>query len=992
MTPTYRLRFSTHKSCRFDRDARAKALLAVLAVLLCAWFESQARAQSQSLIGQARSEQVYDFDIPRTSRVQAIHELSRQAGGLLTGYLSNDTDEEQALVGPVKGRQTVEDALRVLLRSSMLTFRWVDEDILSVEPIKLKESATVEDELLRWSDARWREEITVIGWALQDLKLSVAPPVIVDRERLDAIGAPTLAEALRYISQSAYTRPEGYRISGAQYAEMRGLGPDTALILIDGRRVPPSANSITSSAFDLNTVPITAVERVEFFLDTGAAAYGTDAIGGIINIVLRKRVAHPTVEVRYGAAEGGAEQRRITLSGGFESDRFHSALILDYFDLGGLLGSQRALWRDQDFRRFGGRDQRSRISSAGNINSMTPGNLPGLSSSFAAVPLEDATPGVSIDDFLATAGTSTVESMFRHWSVVPEATRASVVGTSSFDFTERLSASAEMLYVNRDATFYFSPPLLPGVPVPATNAYNPFGVPVIATRLLTDFGPQHQTVESDLLRAVVGLNGRWATWNWELSALYSDEDAATWLYNELDPASLMAALASSDSTSALNVFQNGPVGSPELLSSLRAPRHVDEFASEGKQLAGHLEGPLGLLPAGAITAKVGGEWRQESAVFGSRTGGFDQERDIAAAFLQLHVPLIGPAMDVPLVHELSLSAGSRWDEYEDVGNGVRSQYGVVWKPHPYVTVRASRGHSFRPPSLYELYLPDIQSIVRISDPARGNEPATVLISSGGNPDLKPVAAKTLTAGIKFAPDTAMNWNLSADYWRIKMNDRVFLLSPTLMLANESLFTDRVARAEPTDADRLANRPGRLLSVDSSRANVGRVEASGVDFAVKADFQTSAGRFTPELLATWFDNYLSTDIPGRPAQDRVDLASELGTILSWRAIFSLSWRRGPFGMTSAARYTPSYNDAVAGMRAGRKVASQTLVDLQGSIDFGRWLGASSRWSGIKLTIGAANIFDEEPSFAFVGDAAGFDMSQGDLKQRSYYLRLEKSFMH
>jgi iron complex outermembrane receptor protein len=957
----------------------------VLLVTFCALFGSPAHAQSQP-----SAEQMYDFDIPRTSRVQALRELSRQAGGLVLGYLSNDTAEEEALVGPVKGKQTVEDVLRVILRSAMLTFRWVENDILSVEPIRIKESAELEGELLRWADTRWREEITVTAWALRDLKLSVAPAVVVERERIDAIGAPTLAEALRYISQSAYTRPEGSRISGAQYAEMRGLGPDTALILINGRRALPSANSINSSAFDLNTVPITAVERIEFLLDSGAAAYGTDAIGGIINIVLRKHVPDPTVEIRYGAADGGAEQRRITLSAGMDQEKFHGALILDYFDLGGLLGSERGLWRDQDFRRFGGRDQRSRISSAGNINSVAPGNLPGLSWPFAAVPLQDSTPGISIEDFRATGGTSNVESMFNYWSVVPEATRASVVGTASFDFNDRLTASTEALYVNRDATFYFSPPLLAGLPVPATNAYNPFGAPVIATRMLADFGPQHQFVESDLFRVVTALTGRWGAWNWELSALYSDEEAATWLHNELNPLPLMAALASPDPTRALNVFQNGPIGSPELLNSLRAPRHVDEFASTGKQLAGYLDGPLWSLPAGPVRAMVGGEVREESAAFGSRTGNFDEGRDIAAAFVQLRVPVIDGSMDVPLIHNLSLSAGSRWDDYENIGAGTRSQYGLLWKLHPAVTVRASRGRSFRPPSLYELYLPDIETPVRISDPARRNEQAAILINSGGNIDLDPVTARTLTAGIEFSPDTAMNWNLSADYWRIRMDDRVLLLAPTLLLANEELFADRIQRAEQTEADRLANLPGRLQAIDSTRVNVGSVKASGVDFSIKSDFQTSAGRFIPELLATWFDTYVPTDIPGKPARDRVDLASELGTILEWRAILSLGWRRGPFGLTTAARYTPSYDDAVAGVPAGRKVASQTLVDLQGSVDFGRLLGASSPWAGFKLAIGATNLFDEEPSFALVGDAAGFDLSQSDLKQRAYYIRLEKSF--
>ena len=215
-------------------------------------------------------------------------------------------------------------------------------------------------------------------------------------------------------------------------------------------------------------------------------------------------------------------------------------------------------------------------------------------------------------------------------------------------------------------------------------------------------------------------------------------------------------------------------------------------------------------------------------MFGSRTGGFDEARDVAAAFAQFSVPLIDGNMDVPMVHELSFSAGSRWDDYENIGGGIRSQYGMLWKPHPSVTVRAARGESFRPPSLYELYLPDIQTIARVSDPARGNEPATVLVGSGGNSALDPVTANTLTAGIEFSPDTAMNWNLSADYWRIKMDDRVLLLSPTLMLANEPLFADRIRRAEPTDADRLANLPGRLTGIDSSRVNVGHVRASGVD--------------------------------------------------------------------------------------------------------------------------------------------------------------------
>src|SRR5262249_23642617 len=106
--------------------------------------------------------------------------------------------------------------------------------------------------------------------------------------------------------------------------------------------------------------------------------------------------------------------------------------------------------------------------------------------------------------------------------------------------------------------------------------------------------------------------------------------------------------------------------------------------------------------------------------------------------------------------------------------------------------------------------------------------------------------------------------------------------------------------------------------------------------------------------------------------------------------TLSWLMGPYGIRTAARYTPSYDDAVGGVRTGHKVASQALIDLHGSLDVGQLFNDDSAWNGLKLTVGAINLFNKEPSVAEVGGAADFDLSQGDLKQRSYYLRLEKKF--
>jgi iron complex outermembrane recepter protein len=982
-----------HTLCRCDRALRTRPVFAGLLAALLLLLSISAFPQTES-----RS-QKYEFDIPRATRVQALHELSRQADELLLGYLSNDTAEEQQLVGPIKGRYTVDDALRMIMHGSLLTFRWVEGNMVSVEPLPVARGSRELDEqaktLPHSTDpdralSQLREEITVISWPLRDFTFAVAPAVVVDRDRIEAIGAPTLAEALRYISQSAYTRPEGYRASGAQYAEMRGLGPDTALVLINGRRTLPSANSLSSSAFDLNTVPITAVERVEFLLDSAAAAYGADAIGGVINIVLREKVPEPTVELRYGEASGGAEQRRFTFSGGLNRETVHAALVFDYFELDGLLGAERDRWRNQDFRRFGGADRRSLISSPGNITAATGGNLPGLPSSFASVPLEDASPGVSREDFLATAGQRSLDSQLQYSTVVPEATRLSTTATASVDLPGSITASAELLYVDRDATYYFSPPVLPGLPVVTSNAFNPFGIAVLAHRLLTEYDSQYQYVESDLVRTVGVLHGGLGSWDWELAAVHSNERASTWTHNVLDMRAVLNALASPDTEQALNPFQNAAIGSPELLAALLAPRDVSEFASKGTQLSGYLQGPIWSLPAGPLSAVIGGEWRNEAALFDNPQGSFDRDRDVTAGFAQLRVPVVGESMRWPGIKELLLTAGTRVDRYSDVDRIERSQVGLLWKPHRYFTVRASGGSSFRPPSLHELHFPKTSTLATVSDPARNDELAdNITITVGGNTQLRPTTARSLTTGIVFSPDTALNWKISADYWRVTMKERVISLPLPLLLANEDQFASHVVRAERTDADVQAGLPGALRSIDTSRINTGGVRTSGVDLAIKADVQTELGRFTPELLATWFDEFSSADIPGRPALDRVDLASDLGTILQWRAILSLSWKRGPYGATVFARHTPSYDDSIAGERTGREVAAQTLFDLHGSLDLGGLL-AAPLWDGCKVTLGGTNIFDEEPSFAEVGGASGFDMSHSDLKQRSYYLRLDKTF--
>jgi iron complex outermembrane receptor protein len=223
-----------------------------------------------------------------------------------------------------------------------------------------------------------------------------------------------------------------------------------------------------------------------------------------------------------------------------------------------------------------------------------------------------------------------------------------------------------------------------------------------------------------------------------------------------------------------------------------------------------------------------------------------------------------------------------------------------------------------------------------------------------------------------------------------MDERITFFASTTLLENEAAFAERVIRAAPTPDDIAAGRPGRLLALDTSRLNLGRIEARGVDLNASYDFDTRFGRFFPGLMGTWIDEFKTTELPGMPLEDRANVASADGTIVRWRAAATLGWGRGRFGAFVAARHVPAYDDASLGVLTGQEVASQTTFDVQGSLELGGLISPHAFWEGTRLTLGAVNVTDEMPPFAQVSSLAGFDFSQGDLKGRFVYLRLGKTF--
>ena len=162
------------------------------------------------------------------------------------------------------------------------------------------------------------EEIVVTGSRLRASGSSTV--TVFDRARIEELGASSVPDLLKYLPQQPFARGESSRFGGAQFVELRGIGADMTLVLINGRRAVTSAPQIASNAFDLNTLPISAIERIEVLSDGASAVYGADAVGGVVNIVLKRAIDEPQLDLRYGTARHGAEERRASLGAGMSSE------------------------------------------------------------------------------------------------------------------------------------------------------------------------------------------------------------------------------------------------------------------------------------------------------------------------------------------------------------------------------------------------------------------------------------------------------------------------------------------------------------------------------------------------------------------------------------------------------------------------------------------------------------------------------------------------
>ena len=826
--------------------------------------------------------------------------------------------------------------------------------------------------------------IEITGSRLKRIDAESAQPInVYTREDIDRSGQGSLERFLGSLNEASVSPGEGAfgNLSGQGSVQLRGLPVGSTLVLVNGRRLQ-AVGSSTGNIFNLNLIPLAAVERIEIVPVGSSAVYGGDALAGVVNIILKKEFDGQSLSVRLASGRGSGDGG-ISVAGGRSDERGGFVLLGAYNRNTPLTAAERDFFRDADYRRFGGRDARSRNCTPGTVSSSTGDNLPGLDATFAGIP--DTAPGQTLDvaDFAATAGQANLCGGLANGqgsALVYGSTSLGLHASGYRLVADNWSVFGELTHVRDRLRTRESGLLLNNVLVPATNAYNPFGVPVRVTARL---GPENGTdgIErsTNFSRVLLGLRGDFAP-RWDVEAAVSttrDSGERLLLNGTASAAARNAALASSTPETALNPFTSGRAASDAVLRGIWTDA-LRQNHGRKDQLSAFVRGPLATLPAGPVDMVAGWEAARdayEAVVPGTVA---DNSRSSSAVYGELRLPLLrGGAAETRPWSLAELTLAGRRDRYADFGAAATYQAGLELRPLRSTLLRASGATSFKPPTLLQTSVDDLTlplSVVGLFDPARGNEP----VVSGDlvratNPALQPEEGQALTLGALWEPAAGSRLGLTA--WRVRIDGLIALLPPQSLLDNEALF-GFVSR-EPA----VGGVPGPVTRLVWAEVNFGSVETAGLDLEASHAWQGPWGRWSLGASATRATRYDVAIAPGVPAESRLGKRFLDHWAPKWKGRVAAGLDSGRWSLGFTSRYLGAYQDAGTSQR---RLGATWVHDLSGTLNLTRLgvdLGAAKDAS---LALSVVNLTDRQPQFAEASPY--FDASQADWRGRTVGLRL------
>ncbi|HXN15913.1 MAG TPA: TonB-dependent receptor, partial [Usitatibacter sp.] len=826
------------------------------------------------------------------------------------------------------------------------------------------------------------ESIQVTGTRVTRAEAETALPVtIYTKEDIRATGQATIAEVLRTLTfntQGSSTPVVASTGQGVTDVNLRGLGFGRTLVLVNGRRVPTDSNFF---GFSVSTqfIPLGAIERIEILREGASAIYGSDALGGVVNIILSDRYDGVSANFAYTRPTGGGGSAQIYgVTAGFGADRTSAIIAVEHRHTDAVRKADRDVLRS-DFSNLGfgflsnsfpptyrARDFFGNGSNIAGPLAAAPGCDPALVRTTGPLTLTNA--GQSITTGPQTECRNPVANKS---DFAPEFDVNSIYGKGRWAFTNELSVFLEGMYVRQDSTGS-SNPVTTTLTLAATNPNNPTrnasatspiaGVtsPRSVSALFALPDQYGRTLESNSTYRNLVVGGDWKPAAGDLSFYYQDakQYADNFYHNALNRGAFNAAIAAG----SVNPFD---IASPGAYASyVTTGTRYTESKLQAANLNWSSQVPFAKLPGGPIRYGVGYDWRKESLLetCDALTGAFAlsgafcfgrplAERNINALYAEGVFPILSV---------LEFDYAGRRDNYS-VPNFKKgtNRFALRYQPVKSVTLRGSYSEGVRAPNLFEISSASGLVTSSIIDSRRcaaagGNpqspacQPIAVQQTIKGGPDLMPEESKSKSFGVIWTP--SREFNLSVDYYRVKVDNQILnigsqtvadLEAQGLNLANYSVSVTRDAS-------------GMITAITSGSANVPGFQTSGIDTEANFIFDLKdKGRIKSRLLFTWVKEFKRPAAPGAPIFDAVGFVDQPDKLFNW----SNNWTLGRWSADLRWNYVAGYDARspeqanVLNLQDQGRIGSYQTFDLSVTYE--------TPWKGV-ISVGARNIANRQPT--------------------------------
>lgn len=832
-----------------------------------------------------------------------------------------------------------------------------------------------------------------------------SPVISLGEAEISSTGAKNIADLTQTltINTGAENNPDAFTqnsTTGTSNINLRGLGVQSTLVLLDGRRQVLSA-AVTNGGFNFvdtaSLVPLIAVQNLEILKDGASATYGSDAVAGVANFTTFQSFDGLRLNAQYQMVDGTGSADEIILQGmvGKNFDRGNIMGAISYTDRSPLTTAERRLSRPQDD-----------TSALGNPGAFVPlgGPLP------AGLPIIDPgcaafggfpnvlAPGAALGGLPFDGGTCGFD-FGDFFNLIAEEERLTGLVQTNFEFTDNLRWDAQFSYADNKAIRGNSPsfPFLVGGVVPADHPNTIFAGPLAAIapggavflgRAFGNGGEVSPNVtESETWRISTGLEGDFSDdVNWRLSYTQAENNHVVTtedtLVNEFRCAldGFRSAACSGFGVTAgtfFNPFSTSFTTAPNdpLVEDVIIGTQTRDGTSQLQVADAVVSGFIG---DSGLAAAVGVQYRREEFTgvfdansqadnFGFLIGeqNFDGTQDVFAVFGEVNIPMLDD--------RLELQGALRYEDYGgSVGSTLDPKLAVLFRPEDFVSFRASYSTSFRAPTVYQQNGQQT-ALNQVSDPSRGGATSFAGIRTFGNPNLSPEESEAFNVGMTWTP---------VDELRIDVDVYNFDFTDVIIAENFQAVTN----LDPLDASRVVrNAGGSIVQVNTNFVNASSVTTSGVDFGVSYEADLGFGTFVPFVQGTYVASYDLED----PQAGDVDGAGNRNFTNFGTSVPKLRYNAGFNFMTGAHRldvFGRFIDDYLDDQNGGREIDSHFTVDGRYTLNFGEIMGASS--NGTTLSVGVINAFNEDPPQVFTN--GGFDSKVHDPRGRMLYAGIDVEF--